>query len=83
MRTISAALIAAALLALTACSNGDGLNVAACKKAMEKQLEDAALTGAEGSRPPACNGVSDATLRRLVGEIMDESMDDIPMPSSS
>lgn len=81
MRTITVAAVAAALLALTACSSDDGAEVAACKKAMEKQFEDAILTGKEGSRPAACIGIDDATLRRLVDEIMSDGMDDIPTPS--
>lgn len=81
MRTISVAAIAAVMLTLSACSSDNGGNVAACKKAMEKQFEDAIETGAEGSRPPACLGVDDATLRRLVEEIMSEGMEDIPTPS--
>jgi dihydropteroate synthase len=81
MRTSTAAAIAAVLLTLSACSSDDGGNVAACKKAMEKQFEDAIETGAEGSRPAACISVDDATLRRLVDEIMSEGMDDIPTPS--
>ncbi|MEU9793818.1 hypothetical protein AB0E27_24855 [Streptomyces sparsogenes] len=81
MRTITAAAFAAALLALTACSSDHGPNVAACKQAMQQQFEDAIATGAEGSRPAACIGVDDATLRRLVEEIMSEGMDDIPTPS--
>lgn len=81
MRIIPLAAVAAALLTLSACSSDDGADVAACKKAMEKQFEDAIETGAEGSRPPACMGVDDATLRRLVEEIMSEGMDDIPTPS--
>ena len=83
MRTIPVAAIAAALLALTACSSDNGADVAACKKAMEKQLEDAILTGKEGSRPAACLGIDDATLRRLAAEVMSEGMDDIPVPIPS
>lgn len=86
MRTITAAAIAAALLALTACSSDNEVNVAACKKAMEKQFEDAVLSGKEGSRPPACNGIDAKTLQRLVGEIMEESLndaDDTPLPTPS
>ncbi|MFJ9020791.1 hypothetical protein ACIRPU_12525 [Streptomyces sp. NPDC102259] len=72
-----------ALAALTGCSDTDSGSddVAACKTAMAKQLEQgvAARTNASpmptGSRPPACAGVDDATLTRLTGEVTTEWLD--------
>ncbi|MFJ1808532.1 MULTISPECIES: hypothetical protein [unclassified Streptomyces] len=72
-----------ALAALTGCSDTDSGsgNVAACKTAMAKQLEQGVAARSNGSpmptgsRPPACNGVDDATLQRLTGEVTTEWMD--------
>ncbi|MEU9789096.1 hypothetical protein AB0E27_00480 [Streptomyces sparsogenes] len=84
MRTITLAAIAAALLTLAACSsNGNEYNVAACKKALQQQFEEAIASGKEGNPPFACLGLDEATLRRLAGEIISENMDDIPVPVPS
>ncbi|MGJ5826054.1 hypothetical protein [Streptomyces ossamyceticus] len=70
MRTRTA--ITAVLLALaattTACG-GDKADPAACKAAMEKQFEDA-KDGKEGSRPDACDGVDDKTVKKYAEEIV-------------
>jgi len=46
----------------------------ACKQAMREQLRAAIESGAEGTRPPACAGLDDETLRRLAGEVMSEGI---------
>ncbi|MFI7291312.1 hypothetical protein ACIBRY_32385 [Streptomyces anulatus] len=64
----------AALLALTGCSSEPDPkpDIAACKTAMVKQVDEAIAAGEEavdGKRPAACDGVDDKTLERLAGEI--------------
>ncbi|MFH9135128.1 hypothetical protein [Streptomyces sp. NPDC017524] len=64
----------AALLALTGCGSGPDPkpDVAACKTAMVKQVDEAMAAGEEtvdDERPTACRGVDDKTLQRLAGEI--------------
>ncbi|MFE7927799.1 hypothetical protein ACFU6S_03540 [Streptomyces sp. NPDC057456] len=69
-----------ALAALTGCSDtdSDSGDVAACKTAMAKQLEEAVTARSSGTpmptgtRPAACAGVDDATLTRLTGEVTTE-----------
>ncbi|MFJ5893776.1 hypothetical protein [Streptomyces californicus] len=78
-RTTTAALIAASLLALTACSSDEKPDAAACKTAMAKQLYQAIADGdqaEESSRPAACNGVDDKTLQRIAGELTTEKAGD-------
>jgi hypothetical protein len=84
MRTpTTLAALALAAAALTACSSTGTAkpDVAACKTAMEKQFTDAQHTGAQGKRPPQCNGIDDATIKRLASEIITErlgkTLDDI------
>ena len=71
-RTLAAAAALALLVPLAACSSSDSTSgdPAACKSAMEKQLSDAIATGATGTRPPECAGVSDAELQRIATEIL-------------
>lgn len=72
---------AALMLALAGCGGGDDPaapapsptpDVAACRTALEadfrKAMEDPDAPSA--TRPPACEGVDDATLQRLAGEII-------------
>lgn len=61
-----------ALLTLTACSSQP--DEAGCKTAMRQQLKDATATGAKGSQPEACQGLDDATLQRLAGEVITEQL---------
>jgi hypothetical protein len=49
-------------------------DLAACKAALTAQYEQAATTGAQGSRPAVCHDVDDATLQRLVGEVLEEQL---------
>ncbi|MEV6474567.1 hypothetical protein [Streptomyces sp. NPDC051657] len=77
MRTglILTAATAAALLALTGCSSNSKPDIAACKTAMVKQVDQAMAAGEEAvdsKRPSACDGVDDKTLQRLAGEITTE-----------
>ncbi|MDX3068732.1 hypothetical protein AB0G86_01740 [Streptomyces scabiei] len=86
MRTRTA--LPAALLAFAALAVGCGgdaeADPAACKAAMEKQFEDA-KDGKEGSRPDACDGVDEKTVRKYAEEIVadqttkevEKSLDDI------
>ncbi|MEI5036033.1 hypothetical protein RB201_35595 [Streptomyces sp. S1A(2023)] len=60
------------LLALTGCSSDQKPDIAACKTAMTKQVDQAMAAGEEavdGKRPASCDGVDDKTLERLAGEI--------------
>lgn len=52
-------------------------DVAACKAAMKVQFQEGMATpgGPTGSKPQACVGVDDATLQRLVGEILAEALE--------
>jgi hypothetical protein len=50
-------------------------DLAACKAALTAQYEQAATTGAKGSRPAACHDVDDATLQRLAGEVINEQLE--------
>lgn len=74
------AIAALSLAALTACGGGDdadpnqGPNVAACEQAMRQQFADAMSSGATGSKPSECEGVSDAELERIAGEIIGGSL---------
>lgn len=65
---------AVTVLALTLAGCGSEPDVAACKNAMHKQYSEAKATGAEGTRPAACEGVDDKTLERLVGEVLQEQL---------
>lgn len=84
--TTTAALCAAALLTLTACSGSDTAkpDTAACKTAMAQQLDDAIDTGAKGTRPAACDGIDDATLKRLSGEAIGDRLEqDTALPDTN
>jgi PBP1b-binding outer membrane lipoprotein LpoB len=78
MRMKCTAALAATLMVLAGCSSKapdkPPDKVAACKAAMradyERSLTDPNAPTA--TRPPACNGIDDATLERLVGEVMTE-----------
>lgn len=64
----------ATLLALTGCSSEPDPkpDIAACKTAMVKQVDEAIAADEEtvdDERPTACGGVDDKTLQRLAGEI--------------
>ena len=52
--------------------SGSGLDVAACKAAMKKDCATALSNPSTppATRPAACKGVDNKTLKRLVGEIM-------------
>ena len=76
MRTTITAATAAILIALTGCSSSPTkADLAACEKAMAKQLDDAMTNGTKGSRPEACEGVDDKTLKRLSGEVLTERLE--------
>ncbi|MET7651549.1 hypothetical protein [Streptomyces sp. NPDC005486] len=83
MRTRTTFTAAALLLAaLTACGSDNAkADPQACKTAMAKQLEqgvaaaDSTSPQPTSSRPAACAGVDDATLKRLVGEVTTEWLD--------
>ncbi len=49
---------------------------AACKAAMSAQFDRAIANpdGPEGTKPAACNGVSDADLTRMAEELISEKM---------
>lgn len=69
----SAALAATALAALMVAGCGAPKpDVAACKAAMKKDFATALANpeAPSATRPPACNGVDQKTLTRLVGEIL-------------
>lgn len=71
-RTTAALIAAGLLLTLTACGSDSKPDIAACKTAMGKQVDEAMAAGeeaVEGTRPAACDGVDDKTLERLAGEI--------------
>jgi major membrane immunogen (membrane-anchored lipoprotein) len=77
MRKTATAILLTTAVLLTGCSNSDSSDTpdtAACKAAMEKQLTDAIDTGAEGTRPAACEGIDDATLKRLAGEAISDRL---------
>jgi hypothetical protein len=89
MRRILAA--AALGVALAGCGgNGDAgtpapspsSGTAACKSALAEQLKTGMETpdAPSGTRPPACAGVDDTTLQRLVGEIIASA---VPTPATS
>lgn len=46
-------------------------DIAACRTAMKRQLQQALSSGATGSRPPECKGVSDEELQRIAVEILE------------
>lgn len=73
-RTTLAVLATTALL-LTGCSASP--DVPACKAAMQRMWAEGMSNPdgfTTGTRPKACNGVDDATLQRLVGEVISEAM---------
>lgn len=84
MRTRTALPVTLLALAALAVGCGGEADPAACKAAMEKQFE-AAKDGKEGSRPDACDGVDEKTVRKYAEEIVadqttkevEESLDDI------
>lgn len=65
-RIITAAALAAALTGLTGCGAAKA-DSAACESAMRAQLATAITTpdAPAGTKPTACNGVSDAELERI------------------
>lgn len=70
----TAALALLTMTALVGCGD-DGPDIKACEQAMRQQFEEAASSGAEGERPGECDGVSDAELERLAGEIIGEQFE--------
>jgi hypothetical protein len=69
------AVLAFASIALGACGGSGSsqqAHVAACKRAMDKQLSTALRNGSSGggSEPAACKGLSARTLKKLVGEVL-------------
>lgn len=75
MKRLAVAVLSGALLA--GCgggSGGSGPDLAACKDAMRAQYAAAQSSGATGSRPAECRGVSDADLQRIAGEIVGEQL---------
>jgi hypothetical protein len=70
-RTATAVLLAA--LALTACGGPD---IEACEQAMRDQFDAAMATGEEGSRPSACEGVSDEKVADIAMEIIGEAFEE-------
>lgn len=76
-----AAVAAVLVLAVTGCGSNDKqapaptVDVAACKAAMKAQFAQATTNpdALEGTRPAACQGVDDATLQRLAGEVIGEA----------
>ncbi|MFH8371621.1 hypothetical protein [Streptomyces sp. NPDC018031] len=80
MRAMPIAAIAAALvLSLSACSDDSEGDAAACKKAIAEQMK----AGAEGSKdkPASCKGLDDKTLERLFKEVISDSVKDIKVPT--
>ncbi|MFG2025379.1 hypothetical protein [Streptomyces sp. NPDC048825] len=65
-----------ALTTLTGCSSDGKADPAACKAALEKQYEDSATGKEADDRPPACNGVDNATLQKYAAEIIKEQIDE-------
>ena len=65
-----------ALAAITAACGSTGPDVAACKAAMKRDFV-AGMTSQNATpatRPPACQGVDDKTIKRLAGEIITEEL---------
>lgn len=65
-----------ALVLVAACGGGEP-DLAACEDAMRAQF-DAAMAdpnAEEGTRPAECDGVSDADLERIAGEIIGDAFE--------
>lgn len=62
-------------VALTACG-GSGPSESACKAAMKADYATAIANPAASAatEPSACKGLPTATLQKLAGEVMDESL---------
>jgi hypothetical protein len=73
MRRTAAALLA--MLFLAAC-DGSEPDLAACEQAMRDQFDAAMATGEEGSRPAACEGVSDEKIADIAMEIIGEAFEE-------
>ena len=67
--TALAATACAALILLAGCG-GSGPPESACKKAMQKQYATALASGQQGTEPPECKGLSNATLQKLAGQVL-------------
>lgn len=75
MRALPIAAIAAALvLSLSACSDDSEGDAAACKKAIQEQIKEGSLAK---DKPAACEGLDDKTLERIA----DDLVGDIKMPT--
>jgi hypothetical protein len=71
-----AAVLAAFVMVFGAAGCGSEPDVAACKAAMKEQFKEATAdpAGPDATRPAECDGVDDATLQRLAGEVMGEAV---------
>jgi hypothetical protein len=91
-RAACTALLALAVLTAGCSSHSTAkADIAACKTAMRKQLQDAVAAGSSatpGSRPSQCDGVDAKTLQKLAGDLMAEQVGKavksaIPTPSDT
>ncbi|WKX68882.1 hypothetical protein [Streptomyces sp. XD-27] len=75
MRALPIAAVAAALvLSLSACSDDSEGDVSACKKVMADMIKSGNISK---EKPDACKGIDDETLQRLAKEVMG---DKVPTP---
>jgi len=78
---ITAALII--IIALAGCG-GTAPSEAGCKAAMQASLASAIAAGQAATpagKPPACNGLDDATIARLAAEVINSALNPSPEPS--
>lgn len=80
-RSAVAAVLVVLATALTSC--GDSPDLAACEKAMRAQIAAAAANpdGPEGTKPPECEGISDAELERLGEKVLSDTLGGTPSPA--
>ncbi|MFE2043514.1 hypothetical protein ACFXAZ_21835 [Streptomyces sp. NPDC059477] len=68
-----------ALATLTACggdNSGDSsADPAACKTALQKQMDETVPSGEEAGRLDACEGLSDKQIEEIAGEIATEALE--------
>lgn len=67
---LTAVAVGVALL-LSGCGNKP--DPAACEQAMRKQLAAAQATGAKGTKPKECEGLSDAQLQQIGEKVIGDS----------
>lgn len=69
---VVAVVVLAALLTSPTPASRSFADMDACKEALRAEYHAAIVAGVQGTRPAECNGIDDATIGRLAGEVISE-----------